>query len=312
MRRFIFALLSCLLALAASSNLATAGQENQTQYQIIAKQTLARCYPFERQLFDCSIDLSENGICTLRYCFKQSETAIFTVTTDAIKVHHIEYNDRYTLMDYYNMLCLQYGGTFRFWPVAEKAWFAPLLSAHRKLDAYRETHGHPDWLPSQGEFLITASAHTHALPDADALSQEDAYQLAVQYLWQTEKIHIDELPDLMTAVCYYADIVDEAQQNPVQWVFSFHQRGKKLYDIWINAYSGAICRMQQEQALSRAKEALSGRLPQEAIDSTLYAAYYVETDAPYWLFKALNGAYDIRVAVDDSTATAQLLQFTSR
>ncbi len=71
MRRFIFMLLSCLLALAAFINPAIAGQENWTPYQIIAEQALTRCYPFERQLFDCSEAMYENGICTLLYCFKQ-------------------------------------------------------------------------------------------------------------------------------------------------------------------------------------------------------------------------------------------------
>lgn len=278
----------------------------QTDLRQAAEAEIAAQYPFDAALYDCVESVEESGP-VLHFRWHGMEQDIFTAAATDAGAFEIAYHSEISLDDYYDWLCREKDDSFRFWTIQEKAQFAALLPAHRELEAFRQTYGHPEWHACPVLLAESILMHHQSLPDESAIPEDAALAAAKAHLIESGRSTEDALAQLRVAAYYFDDSMSDQQTSYGQWVFRFYDRAKAEYTVWMDAHTGAFSRMQEKDAEALARQRLCELMHMSAADadSLVLYAYFVQTSQPYWIFRALCPNLPIPdVLVDDATGKA--------
>ena len=244
-------------------------------FEDFALNALQESYPFDARLYECEETIISENERSFEYRWKHSEIVIFSVAVGKDHAVTITYNDEYSFEEYYDELKLVHGGLFSSWAIEEKSWFSNIIPAHWTLEQFRVPHYNKGWIPHYPLFAKPIEAHTHGLPDDEAISQEDALQKAKKWLLESNRMDATTLAEQSVDIYYYVD----DPQTP-QWVFRF---SKQLIttEVWMNAYSGDIYNMTSDQVLAKAKEWLLANAPNRAqqLSNHFFTIYCLEHEA---------------------------------
>lgn len=300
---FILCLIVCLFTLPVAASGEAIGGEiagavSEKDYEK-AQAALSESYPFDERLYTRSGKTSEDGTVTVEYRWIESAVVIFTVRLSPDGSTQIEYNDTYSMFNYYREL-VSFKGLFRNWTVEDKAWMASVAGAYYDLELFRVKHYNPEWIADNFLFPDTI-LHKYGLPDENSIPQDVALEMAKEWLVNTQGAEKAQLDDYIVSAFYYVDT-----PHKPQWVFGFRRRTVYMHGVVMDAYTGKIANLPIEKVKGIAKEWLlrNDYLTEDYFAIAQTTTYYADNDdsaiwtVMFWQFTP-DEFFDVNI--DDAT-----------
>lgn len=153
---------------------------------------------------------------------------------------------------YYDELCSAFGSLFRNWSLENKQWYSKRLLALCDMGKAIAEKEHPDWLWENPLFTWPILRHQHGIPGETAISQEDALRTVQKHLASQYGVQPAVLDGCIVSAYYYEDqsynyLTEQPTPCP-QYVFQFRDKSKLMYEVWMDAHTGVILQMTQQEA----------------------------------------------------------------
>lgn len=282
-----------LLLLLFTMLLCSAHAEPMTDAEAAADAAAAALYPFDRTVLDCTSAVQADGTVLVAYSWQHAGQPVIRVIVSGSGCE-VGYDESYTVDRYYDELVRGRGGPFRLWPLEDKAWFSAVLPLYQAMEDAHMRMEHPDWGAQNNLLVRNITAHAHGLPDAQAIPQEDALRQAKEWLVREKGVDADRLDAMTVCPYYYADFASEPY-----WVFRFWEGVKQRHEVWLQAYTGEMPRMTQEEALDIALGLAAGMagVLQEDLETWVVDTWH---EAGWWRFRFTgNMGMQHEVLLDD-------------